>query len=84
MIPGVNAHAQLDPLGGKQTRFLASHRRPRVQARLTEHSPDRVDTRAGHYERQFQTQAGEVTLKMPKLRSLPTQIKCAKLDGHYP
>lgn len=31
----------------------------------------RLDTRAGHYEREFQTKAGEVTLQMPKLRSLP-------------
>lgn len=28
----------------------------------------RRDTRAGHYERKLQTQAGEVTLKVPKLR----------------
>jgi transposase-like protein len=34
-------------------------------------SPDRVDTRAGHYTRQLHTKAGEVTLKVPKLRSLP-------------
>lgn len=27
-------------------------------------SPDRVDTRAGSYERQFHTKAGEVTLKL--------------------
>ncbi len=40
-------------------------------ARRYEHSPDRVDTRAGHYERQLHTKAGEVTLKMPKLRKLP-------------
>lgn len=40
-------------------------------AKRYERSSERVDTRAGHYERQFQTQAGEVTLKMPKLRSLP-------------
>ena len=40
-------------------------------AKRYEHSPDRVDTRAGHYERQLHTKAGEVTLKMPKLRSLP-------------
>lgn len=40
-------------------------------AKRYEHSPDRVDTRAGHYERQLQTQAGAVTLQMPKLRSLP-------------
>ena len=31
-------------------------------------SPDRTDTRAGHYERKLHTKAGEVTLKMPKLR----------------
>ncbi len=28
----------------------------------------RTDTRAGHYQRKLQTQAGEVTLKVPKLR----------------
>jgi putative transposase len=28
----------------------------------------RTDTRAGYYQRKLQTQAGEVTLKMPKLR----------------
>jgi transposase-like protein len=36
-----------------------------------ERSEERVDTRAGHYTRQLQTKAGEVTLKVPKLRSLP-------------
>src|SRR3989442_5958688 len=36
-----------------------------------ERSPDRVDTRAGHYERKLETKAGEVRLKVPKLRSLP-------------
>jgi transposase-like protein len=39
-------------------------------AKRYEHSADRVDTRAGHYERQLHTKAGEVTLKVPKLRSL--------------
>ena len=34
-------------------------------------SPARVDTRAGHYGRQLHTKAGEVSLKMPKLRRLP-------------
>ena len=33
-----------------------------------ERSEARQDTRAGHYERKLQTKAGEVTLKMPKLR----------------
>lgn len=40
-------------------------------ARRYEHSADRVDTRAGSYKRQLHTKAGEVTLKVPKLRSLP-------------
>ncbi len=41
-----------------------------------ERSAERVDTRAGSYKRKLQTKAGEVELKMPKLRSLPfeTQI----------
>src|SRR5271155_3495546 len=41
-----------------------------------ERSLERLDTRAGHYDRQLQTKAGEVTLQMPRLRSLPfeTQI----------
>ena len=41
------------------------------KAKRYEHSPDRVDTRAGHYERQLHTKAGEVTIKVPKLRKLP-------------
>lgn len=40
-------------------------------AKRYEHSAARVDTRAGHYERQLHTKAGEVSLKMPKLRRLP-------------
>ena len=40
-------------------------------AKRYEHSPERVDSRAGHYERQLHTKAGEVTLKVPKLRKLP-------------
>ncbi len=41
-----------------------------------EHSLDRVDTRAGHYERKLHTKAGEVKLRVPKLRTVPfeTQI----------
>lgn len=41
-----------------------------------ERTPDRIDTRAGSYERKLQTKAGQVTLKVPRLRSLPfeTQI----------
>ena len=33
-----------------------------------ERSTARQDTRAGHYQRKLQTKAGEVSLKMPKLR----------------
>jgi putative transposase len=40
-------------------------------ARRYERAEGRKDTRAGSYERQLQTKAGEVSLKMPKLRSLP-------------
>jgi transposase-like protein len=40
-------------------------------AKRYERSPERLDTRAGHYTRQLHTKAGEVTLKVPKLRSLP-------------
>lgn len=40
-------------------------------AQKYEHSPERKDTRAGHYERNFQTKAGAVNLKIPKLRTLP-------------
>jgi putative transposase len=35
-----------------------------------EHTEAREDTRAGHYERKLQTRAGEVTLKVPKLRKM--------------
>ncbi len=41
------------------------------RAQRYEHSPERVDTRAGHYERKLETKAGEVTLRVPKLRRLP-------------
>jgi transposase-like protein len=40
-------------------------------ARRYERAAERVDTRAGHYSRKLQTRAGEVELKMPKLRHLP-------------
>src|SRR4051812_33850475 len=45
-------------------------------ARRYQRSPDRVDTRAGSYDRKLQTKAGEVTLTVPRLRKLPfeTQI----------
>jgi putative transposase len=46
------------------------------QAKRYERTADRVDTRAGSYERKLVTKAGELKLKVPRLRSLPfeTQI----------
>lgn len=38
-------------------------------AQRYERSPDRVDTRAGNYKRKLHTKAGEVELKVPKLRT---------------
>ena len=45
-------------------------------AQRYERTADRVDTRSGSYDRKLQTKAGEVKLKVPRLRSLPfeTQI----------
>lgn len=45
-------------------------------AKRYERSADRVDNRADSYDRKLQRKAGEVTLRVPRLRSLPfeTQI----------
>jgi len=40
------------------------------RARRYERSADRADTRAGHYKRTLHTKAGEVELKMPRLRRM--------------
>jgi len=40
-------------------------------ARRYERTAGRKSTRAGHYERKLGTKAGEVTLKVPRLRSVP-------------
>jgi putative transposase len=40
-------------------------------AKRYERSAERRDTRAGHYRRHLHTKAGEVELKVPKLRKLP-------------
>jgi transposase-like protein len=40
-------------------------------AKRYERSPDRLDTRAGHYTRGLETKAGVVSLKVPKLRKVP-------------
>src|SRR5262250_1485688 len=41
------------------------------RAERYERTEARKDTRAGSYQRRLQTKAGEVTLKVPKLRTLP-------------
>jgi transposase-like protein len=40
-------------------------------AKRYERSPERLDTRAGHYERKLLTPAGEMTLQVPRLRNMP-------------
>jgi len=44
-------------------------------AKRYERSPDRVDTRSGSYTRKLHTKAGEVTLQVPRLRSLPFETQ---------
>ena len=44
-------------------------------AKRYERSPERLDTRSGHYERKLQTKAGQVALKVPRLRSLPFETE---------
>src|SRR6186713_6594 len=41
------------------------------KAQRYERSAERVDSRAGHYERKLETKSGEVTLRVPKLRRMP-------------
>jgi len=41
-----------------------------TNAKRYERTSDRQDTRAGHYDRKLLTKAGEVSLKVPKLRRL--------------
>ena len=51
-------------------RMLDSEADELCQARKYERTVARQDTRAGHYQRKLHTKAGEVTLKVPKLRQL--------------
>lgn len=45
------------------------------RAKRYERSPERADTRAGSYQRKLHTKAGEVSLKVPKLRKLPFEAQ---------
>jgi len=40
-----------------------------------ERSPDRGDTRAGSYTQKLHTKAGEIELKVPRLRKLPFEMQ---------
>jgi putative transposase len=44
-------------------------------AKRYERSPERVDTRSGHYQRKLLTPAGEVTLAVPRLRKIPLETE---------
>jgi len=44
-------------------------------AKRYERSPERLDMRAGHYERKLLTPSGEVTLQVPRLRRLPLETE---------
>lgn len=44
-------------------------------AKKYERSPDRTDYRAGHYQLELHTKAGEVTLEVPKLRKATFESK---------
>lgn len=45
------------------------------RAQKYERNDERVSTRAGYYERNFQTTSGNVKLKMPKLRQIPFETE---------
>jgi putative transposase len=45
------------------------------RAKRYERSSERADTRAGSYERQLTTKAGQVTSKVPRLRNLPVETQ---------
>lgn len=44
-------------------------------AKRYERTPERLDTRAGHYERKLLTSSGEVNLQVPRLRKLPFETE---------
>jgi transposase-like protein len=46
-----------------------------TKARRYERTVERVDTRAGHYERNLLMKAGEVKLEVPRLRHLPFETE---------
>ena len=61
------------PIGDKETLngLLDAEAEQICRAQRYERSPERADSRAGHYERKLETKSGEVTLRVPKLRRMP-------------
>jgi hypothetical protein len=51
-------------------------------AQRYERSADRRDTRAGHYERKLETTAGDVTLRVPKLRRHARRLRLLSLPPY--
>jgi putative transposase len=51
------------------------------RAQRYERSPERTHSRAGHYERKLETKAGQVTLRVPKLRRLPFETAIIERGG---
>ncbi len=54
--------------GGDAQRAAGGRGGRAVRGGRYERTAERTDTRAGHYTRKLQTKAGEVTLKVPRLR----------------
>jgi len=52
-----------------------------VGADRYERSAGRLDYRSGHYERKLETKAGQVNLKVPKLRSMPLRRRSSNVTG---
>jgi len=50
-------------------------------AKRYERSPERLDTRSGHYDRKLATKAGEVVLKIPRLRSLLSRRRSSSVTS---
>ncbi len=57
------------PVEDTLNQLLAAEADEMCNAQRYERSPDRTGTRAGHYKRKLHTKAGEVDLKVPKLRT---------------
>ena len=50
-------------------------------AKRYERSPERLDTRSGHYARKLLTKAGEVQLQVPRCGRCPSRPKSSSVTG---